>query len=248
MANQIQSLMNQALGDGARSTKFECAIVFNKGSLIHVPNEEVSFHVKTSQFPGKSNDVIDLKFKGRTIPIKGQVKYDNTWGCSFYLDEGHLLKKSFEDWIESLEQVHNMENILEDNIQKAQNDNTNYQTDMKIYQNDFHGNNTAIEYTLYNVFPKSISTVDVDYSSVGTILEYTVEFSYSHYTSKIVENENDEAVSSVSKEIEKFKERAKNQASEIKESITGLITSGVTISGSGFSNKESSENNMADKL
>lgn len=176
MANAIQKLLQNTLGDGARSSKFECYINFADSDLIEINTNVL---VKTAQFPGKSHSVIDLKFKGRTIPVKGQVKYDNTWTCSFYLTEDHGVKKAFEDWIESIDQQHNMSNRLSTEIQNAQTD--RYMTDMSISQLDFDGSEEKIEYRLYNVFPKSVSFVDVDYSAVGTMLEITVEFSYSHF-------------------------------------------------------------------
>ena len=104
MANVIQTMINNALGDGARSTKFECYIgldTFGAGS------KTLSAMVKASGFPSKSHDVIDFKFKGRSIPLRGQVKYDQTWSCSFYMDESHTLKKAFSDAIEALDEVHN---------------------------------------------------------------------------------------------------------------------------------------------
>ena len=107
MANVIQTMIHDTLGDGARSTKFDCLIgldSYKKGSKM------ISTFVKTASFPGKSHEVIDLKFKGRNIPVRGQTKYENTWSCTFYLDEMHSLKKAFEDEIEMLD-IHSFGNI-----------------------------------------------------------------------------------------------------------------------------------------
>lgn len=186
MSSVIQNLLDNTLGDGARSTKFECFVNFPASDLF--PNaQDVIALTKTSQFPGKSHDVIDMKFKGRTIPLKGQVKYDNTWSCTFYLTQDHALKHAFENWVESLDQVHNMSSELSPNVRKAQitNNTAGYSTDMTIAQMDFHGDQQTVLYTLHNVFPKSVSSIDVDYSEVGSILEVTVEFSYSYYDVKI---------------------------------------------------------------
>ena len=240
MANQIQNILHSTLGDGARSTKFECMIIINKDSLrSQISDQDLVYHVKTSQFPGKSNEVIDLKFKGRTIPIKGQVKYDNTWSCTFYLDENHILKKSFEDWIESLDQVHNMSRNLDESVLKAQKDESSYATSMSIIQKDFHGDTDKSKYTLYNVFPKSVSSVDTDYSSVGTILEYTVEFSYSHYDHVIV-NDTESEKSEVSKMIDSIKQEANNSAQILEETIKKRLISGS-------SNKETTAETMLHK-
>lgn len=186
MSSVIQNLLDNTLGDGARSAKFECVVSFPESALF--PNvQDVLPLTKTSQFPGKSHEVIEMKYKGRTIPIKGQVKYDNTWSCSFYLTQDHALKEAFENWVEAIDQVHNMSPELSSKVKGAQatHNGSGYTTDMKITQMDFHGEEKKVTYTLHNVFPKSVSSLDVDYSEVGTVLEVAVEFSYSYYDVKI---------------------------------------------------------------
>ena len=180
MSSVIQNLLENTLGDGARPTKFETFIHFNNTGLFSNEQDIVAL-VKTSQFPGKSHDTIDLKFKGRTIPIKGQVKYDNTWTCTFYLTQDHALKTAFENWVESLDQVHNMQDPGFAVIGAQSANSMGYAADLSIAQMNFHGDQQTTFYTLHNAFPKSVSAVDVDYSQVGQIIEFTVEFSYSHY-------------------------------------------------------------------
>ncbi|NQU33997.1 MAG: hypothetical protein HQ521_12245 [Bacteroidetes bacterium] len=182
MSSVVQNLLDAALSDGARASKFECQINFKDAALFP---EDVKMHVKTSQFPGKTHEVIDYKFKGRTVPLKGQVKYDTTWSCTFYMDENHKLRSAFLNWIESLDQVHNIEQ-LHPKVEAAQKTNSieGYNSMLQIFQLNFAGESKdkyMAKYDLYNAFPKSVSAVDVDYSSVGSILEFTVEFAYSHF-------------------------------------------------------------------
>ena len=193
MANVVQTMTNDALGDGARSTKFDCVIgldTFLPGSRM------LSAVVKTASFPGKSHEVIDLKFKGRNIPVRGQTKYENTWSCTFYLDETHSLKKAFEDEIESLDSHDFTDQIIM--VQSAQRRNqTDYARTLTVVQLDFDGTQKTAVYNLYNVFPKSVSQVDVDYSEVGKVQEFTVEFSYSHFDSLNIKSNNGSFVDSI---------------------------------------------------
>jgi len=211
MANVIQTMINSALGDGARSTKFDCIIgldTFSAGS------KTISALVKTASFPGKSHEVIDLKFKGRNIPVRGQTKYENTWSCTFYLDEQHSLKKAFEDEIESLDyHAYADTNSV---IAKAKSRNKKkYARTLTIVQLDFDGSQQTAVYNLYNVFPKSVSQVDVDYSEVGKVQEFTVEFSYSHFESLNMKSSNGGFIDSM-------KERFLN-------AVDGLIQQGVEL-------------------
>lgn len=178
MSSVIQNLIHNTLQDGARSAKFDCVVLFTSPTLF--TGDDMAVLIKTSHFPGKSHDVIDFKYKGRSIPLKGQTKYDNTWSCTFYLTEDHKLKKGFEDWIESIDQKHNIKEVSKD-ISDAQKHSLGYTSTMSIYQLDFNNENQRVAYHLRYAFPKSVSKVEVDYSQVGTILEYTVEFSYAYY-------------------------------------------------------------------
>lgn len=180
MSSVVQNILENVIGDGARSTKFDCMINFNGTGLFAAENDIYAL-VKTSQFPGKSHDVIDLKFKGRTIPVKGQTKYDNTWTCTFYMTQDHALKVAFENWIESLDQVHNIKRVNSDVYRAQRANNSGYAGMMHIAQMNFHGDQQCVLYTLNHCFPKSVSAVDVDYSDVGKITEFTVEFSYAYY-------------------------------------------------------------------
>lgn len=186
MSSAIQNILDNVIGDGARSTKFECVISFPGSDLFEGQNDIYAM-VKTSQFPGKKHETIDLLYKGRTIPIKSQTNYDNTWSCTFYLTQDHRLKMAFENWIESIDQKHNIkeDNEAVINTKSYMKDN-GYTLNMLIAQKDFSGNDDTCVYELFNCFPKSVSTVDVDYSAIGAITEFTVEFSYVYFTSEIV--------------------------------------------------------------
>ena len=234
MADIIQNMLQEALGDVARSTKFEAYLNFNTPALGPT-NTEVYMHVKTASFPGKTHEAYDLKFKGRSIPIRGQTKYENTWSCTFYLTEGHELKIAFEDWVESLDQTQNMSKNLSSAVHAGQTQVLNFASELSIAQMDFSGEGQTAVYTLHNAFPKSVSSVQVDYSSVGSTLEFTVEFSYSHYTSIRVGGLKLPAKNGSGAEIPGFSE------------ISNAGSSNFSMGGSG-SNFRNEANNVLDSL
>lgn len=185
MANVVQSMIYTALGDGARSSKFECFIgletfEFGAGS------KTISAMAKSSAFPSKSHDVIDFKFKGRSIPLRGQVKYDQTWTCSFYMDESHTLRNAINNAIEALDEIHNYGDVNSTVARQQVFNSSRYTNTMTIIQLDFDASQTMAIYTLYNAFPKNMSQVDTDYSEIGKIQEFSVEFSYSHFDMETV--------------------------------------------------------------
>ena len=250
MATVIQNLLNHALGDGARSTKFEVSI--NLPDSTYFPDSNsLKVLTKTSSFPGRTHETVDIKYKGRSIPIKGQNKYSQTWECTFYLSEDHKLKQAFEAWMEALDQKHNyidfdLSNNDPQKIKNLQNNFSNfesYTSTMMIQQLNFDGDKAQSQYFLYNVFPTSVSQVDVSADSVGTILEFTVTFSYSHYSIDILESTGSagstgtivgDLVDSVKGKIQSKVNGIKNLASSNFENIGNNILTEVKDIGNGI--------------
>lgn len=191
MATYIQNLLNNALGDGARATKFDCDIYFTNPQLFP-DTDSMRTLVKATSFPGKTHEVIDLKFKGRSIPVKGQVKYNQTWQCTFYLTEDHKLKNAFEVWLEALDQKHNyIRDVREipglSDTQKA--NNTYYTSNIHLFQRNFDNTQITAQYYLHNVFPTEISAVEYSAESLGQVQEFTVTFAYSYYEMAVVKGD-----------------------------------------------------------
>lgn len=192
MATYIQNLVNGALGDGARATKFDADIFFTNVNLFD-DNQAQRTLIKTMSFPGKNHDIIDFKYKGRSIPIKGQVKYNQTWTCSFYLTEDHKLKNALEVWLESLDPKHNYTSDTKsiaglEATQKA-NASGGYTSNILLFQRNFDNTQITAEYYLYNVFPIEISPVEASADAVGQVQEFSVTFAYSYYEMGVVKGD-----------------------------------------------------------
>lgn len=225
MASVVQNMLERSLGDGARAAKFDCYV--NLPSTLFQSKDDLLMLVKTSSFPGKNHTVIDFKYRGISLPLKGQTTYDNTWSCTFYLTQDHKLKKAFEDWIEALDQQNNIKEITSTvSSVQSYNSSNGYVTDMQIAQTDFHGDQQTAVYLMYNVFPKSVSSVEVDYSNAASVLEFTVEFSYSHFDTKIVKAKDgsfvDDIKNKVSDAISSVVGSTKQQLST---ALSGIVSS-----------------------
>lgn len=185
MPAHIQNLIDSVLGDGARAAKFEVDLIFTNSTLFPDP-AHFKVLVKSTSFPGKSHERIDFKYKGRSIPIKGQTKYSQTWECTFYLTHDHGLKNAFEVWIEALDQKHNYHFDVTSipNLEPTQmiHADSKYTSTAFLYQRNFEDDQNTATYMLENVFPTEVSNVQYSSDSVGQIQEFTVTFAYSHYS------------------------------------------------------------------
>ena len=176
------SLINAALGDGARSTKFDVAFQFSNPTMFPSA-QNVAVMVKSTTFPSKQHQTIDFKYAGRSIPIRGQIKYSNTWECTFYLPQDHSIKKAFESWIDALDETVYFEESPSANVSatRSLHNRRGYTKDIAIYQLDFTGTQQVARYILHNVFPIEVQPVTVSSDGPGDIEELSVTFSYSHY-------------------------------------------------------------------
>lgn len=179
MANSIQNIINNTLGDGAREAKFRCFIYLpNKNGS----NQELDVLCKSSSFPGKSTETMEYKYKGKSIPIPGQEKHTQTWELTFYLEEDHKNRVFFDNWMSGMhyDNYSDAPNNYVKNLKNSSNQ-TRIVGNMGISQLNFEMDAEVCNYKLYNVFPVEISSVGTSSEAIGSMLEYTVTFSYSHY-------------------------------------------------------------------
>lgn len=239
MATIIQNKFNGILGDGARSSKF--GIFDFKCPIDESVNESFTFLIKTSQFPGKYHENIDFKFKGRTIPIPGQNRYDNAWTCTFYLEESHKLRSSLFNWMEGLD-VHSysfdQSKLKQDYLNKLQS--AKKFTTINISQINFDDSvQRTSSYILHNAYPKSINTIELDYSDIGKVLEYTVEFHYSHFE----HFEHDQLSGNLIDGLKnKFMQGISGMVGTLGSKVTGMLSSAIKSAKNAFMTKNESNN------
>jgi hypothetical protein len=173
MASQIQNLLEKTLGDGARSTNFE--VFFNMGSDSILNDKNIL--IKSTALPTRSHQIIDFKYRGKSIPLRGQTKYSQTWECTFYITEMHDVRHAVEKIMDSLD---NMNVYKSQILPLAPPIISNYNNEVYIIQKD-HSDNETTMYTLHNVFPIEVGAITYDSSQVGVIAEMSVTFAYSYY-------------------------------------------------------------------
>lgn len=188
MSSIIQNKFHDILGDAARSTKFTFVLPVISGNPELM--NHIAYSVKSLTLPTIENTPIEFKYKGNTIPIRGQTKFSQSFTVTFYLSETHILKQFFEDWIAHLEQRHYYYNprkhaqrqrILTNSGGDKTPYMTWYNTTAYVEQWDFDGMKPTALYQIFNVFPTKVDAPDYSYESVGQIAEFTVTFACSHF-------------------------------------------------------------------
>lgn len=227
MATQNQLRLSSELGDGARQTKFDALIVI--GTEFQSMERTFATLASVQSFPSIRIEPVQMRFKGRNIPIRGDVTYENTWSCTFYLSEDHQLRSFLEDWMQSQQSQFHSQSTSKRNLKALKK--SGFYKSIFIAQRNFQDTQTTVTYELKNAFPRNINSIDLDYSSVGTVLRLNCEFSYSHYerithddkeTQALVDQLLDKARGAVNKQIKSVKGVVDDAQDSLVQKIKGI--------------------------
>jgi hypothetical protein len=172
----ISDFKSAMIGGGARPNLFEVELTTLPGG-IEWDAEIFRFMCKAANLPAQNIASIDVPFRGRIFKVAGDRTID-TWSITVINDEDFRLRKSFEAWSELIAKL--------DNNLGATNP-AAYMVNARVFQlgrgsvpssRDNSGESNAVlaEYEFVDIFPTSVSAIDLSYDSSDTIEEFTVEF------------------------------------------------------------------------
>ena len=175
--NQTISNFKTAMsGGGARPNLFEVEITTLPEGIAWNANN-FKFMCKAAQLPGQTIASIDVPFRGRTFKVAGDRTID-AWTVTIINDENFEYRNAFESWTELIAK-------LDTNIGATSPD--AYMRNARVYQlgrgssassPDNTGSENVVlkEYEFIDIFPTSVSPIDLSYDSSNAIEEFTVEF------------------------------------------------------------------------
>ena len=192
----ITAFKSKLAGGGARPNLFEVEIpsfpvaagdnVWRTGD-----NQEADlfkFMCKAAQLPASTISAVEVPFRGRTLKVAGDRTFD-VWSVTIINDENFLLRNAFETWMQGISKNSNntgattpgdyMTNALVHQLGRGADNGIESSTNSSIV------NGSAITplktYTFFDIFPTSVSAIDLSYDSSDTIEEYTVEFQVQYW-------------------------------------------------------------------
>ena len=172
----ISSFKTAMKGGGSRPNLFEVEMTSLPGGITW-NSGDFKFMCKAAQMPGQTIGAIEVPFRGRTFKVAGDRSID-PWTVTIINDEDFKYRNAFEAWTEFIAK-------LDTNIGATSPN--EYMKSAKVYQlgrgaainsTDNSGNVNVVlkEYEFVDIFPTSVSPIDLSYDSSGTIEEFTVEF------------------------------------------------------------------------
>ena len=188
----ITNFKSKLAGGGARPNLFEVNIPNFPAAAVGADwdAETFQFLCKTAALPASNVSPIEVPFRGRVLKVAGDRTFD-VWTVTVINDEDFKLRSAFELWMNGISKL--------DNNTGATNPGS-YMTNAVVHQlgrggsarmenstsNSDIAGGTAITplrtYLFYDIFPTSISAIDLSYDSTDTIEDYTVEFQVQYWT------------------------------------------------------------------
>jgi hypothetical protein len=137
---------------------------------------------KAAQLPASQIANIDVPFRGRIFKVAGDRTVDQ-WSVTVINDENFRLRNAFEEWV-------NLIANLDTNLGAT--DPSAYMVNAKVYQlgrgstpqsttNAGNANSVLKEYEFQDIFPTTVSAIDLSYDSSDAIEEFTVDFQVQSY-------------------------------------------------------------------
>ena len=174
----ISQFKSKLIGGGARPNLFEVEFTTLPTNVVANWDAEIfSFMCKAANLPAQNIASIDIPFRGRIFKVAGDRTID-TWTVTVINDEDFVLRTAFENWTQQIAD-------LTTNLGAT--DPSSYMNNAKVFQlgrgsskasTSSTGNENVVlkEYEFIDIFPTSVSAIDLSYDTGDTIEEYTVEF------------------------------------------------------------------------
>ena len=172
----LSQFKSTLLGGGARPNLFEVELT-TLPTGITWDAEVFRYLCKAAALPASNIAQIDVPIRGRIFKVAGDRTFD-VWQITVIIDEDFNIRTAFEEW---MAQISKLDNNM------GATDPSAYMTNATVYQlgrgsqkasTDNSGSSNAVlkEYEFIDIFPTSVSAIDLSYDTGDTIEEYTVEF------------------------------------------------------------------------
>lgn len=117
-------------------------------------------------------NVIEVPFRGRQLKIAGDRTFE-TWTVTVLNDTDFNVRNAMERWMNGIN-AHSANTGLTNPV--------DYEADLIVEQLDKDGT-TVKTYQFRGCFPTNVSAIDVNYETVDTVEEFTVEFQVQYWES-----------------------------------------------------------------
>ena len=169
MAN-INDFKAKLAGGGARANQFKVTMPFPGYAQVGGEIEELAFLCRATSLPGMQVPSFGVPFRGRNIKIAGDRTFED-WSVTIINDSEFSAMSSLEAWQQDIQE-------LDSGVGMASND---YLLSRAFVEQLGKDDAVLARYEFFNMYPKNIAAIELNYETVDALEEFTVDFTYSHW-------------------------------------------------------------------
>jgi len=178
----ISDFKTSLKGGGARPNLFEVTFGNIPSAAGTLTLENFIMLCKASNLPGSTVASIDVPFRGRIFKVSGDRTFD-PWSITVINDNDFAIRKVMEDWMQHIAQYKDASGTTDPSTYMANATVQQLSRNSSTVSATSGGGATVIarEYTFQDIFPTSVSAIDLSADSSNAIEEFTVEFQVNYW-------------------------------------------------------------------
>ena len=131
---------------------------------------DLEFLGKGASIPSSVIGNIDVPYRGRQLKVPGDRTFED-WSVTIINDSEFSARSALEAWQQDIQE-------LDSGVGMASND---YLLSRAFVEQLGKDDAVLARYEFFNMFPKNIAAIDLNYETVDALEEFTVDFTYSHW-------------------------------------------------------------------
>ena len=168
----VNTFTSKLKGGGARTNLMWCSMTPPQGIA---GMSDWTYLCKASQIPASTITAVEVPYFGRNVKVAGESREFAPLTTTVVQDEGHAIYNGLVSWMSFLNAP--MQNTSKAGIFAARNSYTT-QITLQMYKKDGVKDQ---DWVFVNCWPSNMSPIDLNWDSVNTIQEFTVDWQYDYY-------------------------------------------------------------------
>ena len=159
----INQFKANLIGGGPRNNRFEV--------FIPRTGNKIQFLCNSAALPGQTITEIETKYKGLTVKIAGDRTFED-WAVKIYNDTEFSARTAVENW---------MQEIVPMDSSTVSSTGFEYMVDKATISQLGRDDKVLATYEFYNMWPKTLGSIEMDSTGGDALTTTDVTFSYSHF-------------------------------------------------------------------
>ena len=167
----VTTFTSKLKGGGARTNLMWVTMTNNSYAGLN----DWTYLCKASQIPASTITAIEVPYFGRNVKVAGESREFAPLTTTVVNDEGHAIYSGMVTWMKDL-------NDPAGNVSKSGlfGSRAQYTCDIKLEMYKKDGLKDQ-DWNFVNCWPSNISAIDLNWDSVNTIQEFTIDWQYDYY-------------------------------------------------------------------